>query len=596
MNKTSVSIIFLLFLVAFFSCERGRNDDVLALIDLKNAPKDDLELYKRLKQNPDNLNNNIQLWTKMSRAMRNADLIKHATKVYYRAQNNGLDSLMSFSAAYISQSYLLLNDLDSVQLYLFRVDRQYVEKDLVLKAMVHNVAATYAMKAQLDYSNALKEYMEALEAMEKGGYVDNQVAILCNIANIYFEREDSTGLRYADRAYELSSKYNFQHLNIHTGLVKSQMLYLSQRWNETLELLAITYQKADNLGYTAYLPILNMTYADVYYRIGRPEKARKYYEKALSDKNNIESGSTIQILQHYADFLIHNGECVKSTSLYREALSLSYSTGNIESRNKILLGLSDALFLLGEKEEALSVYRNAHRYQDTLLSKQKDMEFNKLLMKYERIEKNNELEIRDLTLAKTKRASIIIILILLLILGAAMSIIIFIRRRNKMYKLMVEKHQAIFNKNKVIRDMSEESRKTMLKEKVIDTKLVEKLAKSEEENLLNIYLSIERLMKEEKLYREKDISLESIAAKLATNRSYVSKAINAYAENTFYNYINIYRVEEATAILSDITKEIPLKTLADELGYNSISSFYRAFQKETGCPPAKYREQILKSN
>lgn len=596
-------LLHLCVLLLSVSCKSRNDIGIESLVKMNNVPKDELEIYKKLKENPDNLKNNIVLWAKLSRDFRYEDMVDHASSVYYRAQNMGNDSLMSFAAAYVSQAYLLLNNLDSVQLYLNRVEPRYIEKDLVLYAMVNNVSATYAMRAHLDYSKALQYYMNALNAMEKAGSLDNQVSLLCNIASLYFEREDSTGLRYADKAYNLIKSINVPHLHVHSGLVKAQLLYLSRRFHESLEVLAVTYQKAENLGYSMYLPVLDMTMADVYFKMDRTEKAREYYERALAQKDSIESGTVIQIMQHYADFLLSIQEYDEAYSLYEEALGMSYSTGNIEARQKILTGLSDVLFLLGRKQEALEVYRNAHRYQDTLLSKQKDMEFNRLLISFERKEKDSQIEIRDLTLAKTKRTAVIIILVLVIIIAGVLTALFYIRKRNKMYRLMVEKHQEQFQKNRLIRNMSEESKKIMLMEKDINPNLVETLAKEDnadgpvsvDVNLLNIYLSIEKLMKEEKLYRDRDISLESLASRLATNRSYVSRAINAYAENTFYNYINAYRVEEATSILSDVSRDVTLKNLAGDLGYNSISSFYRAFQKETGCPPAKYREQILKS-
>lgn len=53
-------------------------------------------------------------------------------------------------------------------------------------------------------------------------------------------------------------------------------------------------------------------------------------------------------------------------------------------------------------------------------------------------------------------------------------------------------------------------------------------------------------------------------------------------------------MDEATKILSDISYDAPLRSLAEELGYNSQSAFYRAFQKEIGCSPSRYREEVLK--
>ena len=43
-----------------------------------------------------------------------------------------------------------------------------------------------------------------------------------------------------------------------------------------------------------------------------------------------------------------------------------------------------------------------------------------------------------------------------------------------------------------------------------------------------------------------------------------------------------------------MSSEIQLQDLAMEMGYNSQSSFYRAFVKETGVPPSKYREESLR--
>lgn len=107
-----------------------------------------------------------------------------------------------------------------------------------------------------------------------------------------------------------------------------------------------------------------------------------------------------------------------------------------------------------------------------------------------------------------------------------------------------------------------------------------------------LWRGIEKLMKDDKLYCRKDISLEMIAVLLDSNVKYVSNAININSGKSFYNYINGYRIAEAVAILSDESNDIPLKALCEDLGYKSLSVFYRAFQSETGAPPARYRDEV----
>ena len=43
--------------------------------------------------------------------------------------------------------------------------------------------------------------------------------------------------------------------------------------------------------------------------------------------------------------------------------------------------------------------------------------------------------------------------------------------------------------------------------------------------------------------------------------------------------------------MADTSVDIPLKQLADDLGYSSTSVFYRSFQKETGVTAGKYMKE-----
>lgn len=109
-----------------------------------------------------------------------------------------------------------------------------------------------------------------------------------------------------------------------------------------------------------------------------------------------------------------------------------------------------------------------------------------------------------------------------------------------------------------------------------------------------LFDAVEKLMNDEHLYRSNSISIDMLVERLHSNRTYLSRMFTE--QNTsFSEYINSYRIREALALLSEPENDIPLKVLSDSLGYNSLSSFYRAFQKEMGVPPSRFRQEIKKT-
>ena len=108
-----------------------------------------------------------------------------------------------------------------------------------------------------------------------------------------------------------------------------------------------------------------------------------------------------------------------------------------------------------------------------------------------------------------------------------------------------------------------------------------------------LFSKAEKLMENEKIFKQKDLSIEKLSLLLETNRTYLSRAINTLSGLTFHSWVNMYRIREATDILSDPDNDVPIKCLADDLGYNSVSVFYKAFQKETGLTPSRYRKEAV---
>lgn len=95
-----------------------------------------------------------------------------------------------------------------------------------------------------------------------------------------------------------------------------------------------------------------------------------------------------------------------------------------------------------------------------------------------------------------------------------------------------------------------------------------------------------------KPYLNPDLKIWDIASELGSNRTYISRTINNSFNMNFSSFVNSYRINEAkTIITADPGK--PLKIVAEEVGFGSVSSLSRAFPEITGITISKYRSDLL---
>ncbi|EIE02191.1 helix-turn-helix domain-containing protein [Leptospira licerasiae] len=97
-------------------------------------------------------------------------------------------------------------------------------------------------------------------------------------------------------------------------------------------------------------------------------------------------------------------------------------------------------------------------------------------------------------------------------------------------------------------------------------------------------------MEVEKLYKDEDLSLASLADELGLSSHQLSELINQEMGKNFSAFVNEYRIREACELLSK-NKDSSILDIAYEVGFRSKTSFHRAFQKEVGVPPSEFREK-----
>jgi AraC-like DNA-binding protein len=99
---------------------------------------------------------------------------------------------------------------------------------------------------------------------------------------------------------------------------------------------------------------------------------------------------------------------------------------------------------------------------------------------------------------------------------------------------------------------------------------------------------LQKFMVESKPFLRSDCSLPDLAEKIGSTVHSLSQAINVGLGKSFFEMLAEYRVEEAKKLL--IThRNIKVEEIADQVGYNSKSSFNTAFKKLTGKTPSEFR-------
>lgn len=98
---------------------------------------------------------------------------------------------------------------------------------------------------------------------------------------------------------------------------------------------------------------------------------------------------------------------------------------------------------------------------------------------------------------------------------------------------------------------------------------------------------IQQVIRERKLYLDPNLKLENCARKLHVPARKLSQVIHETYGQSFTKFINDFRINEAVRILNT-NKNISFEELGYNVGFNSRSTFNRAFKLHTGLTPREY--------
>lgn len=519
-------------------------------------------------------------WGDFNREGRYAEFVEYARPWFCRASHGADTSAFVYSGITLSMAFLSLDEPDSVRKYLDAVSPCLHSGTEPRILLTYNfIRGTYSLKREYNYPKALDFYQKCYEIAAQSEDTDNSIAALLNIVHIYYVRSDNRAIEQARQAYRLSRKEGTDELAVcMANTAMGEMLYLSGSLDSALYYSSDALRIAENTDYASIYSDLHLLLADIYasmWRQGRQEDsslalAERHYGLAIDNSAYAETGTLSMLYLHYGHLAEDTGDKDKAVALYRKGLDVSLNKGNLEFRRELYRRIADLSYQEGNHGAALGFYRSYAFLLDSVASQSKEFQFDSLLLANQNMEHREELNLKEIALLKANRNNIITGSVLALVLIAAVSIWILYRRQRNMYRVLFARYRDYAARVKAVSETSRLSSSQADKE---------------------IFLKLEEKMKNEKLYRMKDISVDKVSEILGTNRTYLSKSVNKWAGMSFPAYVNSYRIREATSVISDPGRDVPMKVLADELGFNSLSVFYKVFQKETGLTPSRYRKE-----
>ena len=320
--------------------------------------------------------------------------------------------------------------------------------------------------------------------------------------------------------------------------------------------------------------------------LGNYPQAMEYYRKAMKDKQTSQTSSVIYAYLGYARVLMKQNNYQEATTLLKQGIAISQARANAVHRNELYETLSLCHEHLHQYQEALNAYKHFRIANDSLFNEDKERDLSEIRYQYdserqENLIKQSKLEMMEKEQRLQQLSFILAIIVIVLVL-----LYYLYNRKNKLYlRIVMQNQEAIKRESDLNRRIEELENQENASAKYASSSL-------SDEKSVELFRQLEKAMREDKIYQDKTLNKDKMAELLGTNRTYLSRIINEHAQTSFTHYVNRFRIDEAIRTLSDPANDIPLKALASELGFNSISTFYNLFQSTVGMTPAQYRSKV----
>ena len=457
---------------------------------------------------------------------------------------------------------------------------------------VYNGLGLYEQNVTCDYYRSLNYYRGGCDIAERCGHRLLYCLLVANIAEVLTLRNEEAGLEYAEKCYLLGRQNNDPYLIYCGAISMARNLCLNRKMEEAWRYTREADRLSKRYDFKNRSDIYN-TYGEIALEAGDYMKAGLYYEQAIREHGFSQAAYVVSTYVGYGRALIAQKKY--KSALEKLQIGKEISEKNITSlfRREVYLLLSACYDRLGEPKEALEYYKKYTAESFRLYNEDKERTEKELMVRYETEKRNKELAQKNMLLQKEQNRVMALVGITFVVLIVVLLFYINYRRKNRLYKQIVRESVDWLAKerqfSKRIAEQEKQLQELIGKAGAVDGGRYSgsSLNKDSQQELFG---RLERLMQNDQVYKNSLFTREKMAELLGTNRTYLSQTINEQTGLTFTHYMNKYRIEEARRILADPQDDTPIKAIAADLGFSSVTTFYTLFKAVVQMSPDQYRK------
>jgi AraC-like DNA-binding protein len=328
-------------------------------------------------------------------------------------------------------------------------------------------------------------------------------------------------------------------------------------------------------------------------------EALNYYYRALEIAQRLNLIQTESlILSNIGSVQIKLNQVNDGIVNCKQALLLAEKSGTLVRIQEACDNLTKAYKKLNKPAEELFYFKRYIAAKDSIYKEDNQKKLNQIQFEQElelrQVKQKAETD-KQLEIARIQQIKIRLLLALLLFMLVIIGFISWQRKKIILnYKELVKKNLELMTSeeelNKLKESLTEPVSQYLPLIKQEENQKKQSKTNISEDQTEKLYSEIQRLLIQEKLFLDRDFTMQLLVKKLNSNTAYVSRVINDKYGKSFSTLINEFRIKEARKLLADhANNQLTIEGISWNVGFKSVTSFNVAFKKYTGISPSFFK-------